>query len=236
MAQPNDRRPRAARGMRYALAAMLLAASPVRAHAQQSVIDRLGLDKLQIQSLTASYGRILPSQVEPASLYAFTADYGQIAPAWRVVFGFSYWDSRFRDAVVQQFVDSLQQSLSDTSAHVVASPVRVYDVTIGADVRYTPVYSGELKPFLGIGMAAHVINAEGKLINGTFVERALDDVAAGFYLTGGVSFKLVKHLGVEASVRGDLLSGFRSTQVRAGGTYYFGHVRGTDNGTGAGER
>ena len=77
-------------------------------------------------------------------------------------------------------------------------------------------------------MAAHVINAEGKLIKGTFVERALDDISAGLFLTGGVSFKLLKHIGVEGSVRGDLLSGFRSSQARVGGTYYFGrmHARG----------
>lgn len=218
-----------------ATAVALVAAAPA-AHAQGSVIDRLGLDKLQIQSLTVSAGRILPSQVLPANLYALTADYGQVAPGWRVVFGFSYWQSRFRDAVVQQFVDSLQKSVSDSTARVTPSPVRVYDVTVGADVRYTPVYSGELKPFLGFGMAAHVINAEGKLINGTFVERALDDVAAGFYVTAGLSFKLLNHVGVEGSARADLLSGFRSTQVRAGATYYFGHVRGTDNAGGAEER
>jgi len=74
-----------------------------------------------------------------------------------------------------------------------------------------------------------VINAEGKLIKGTFVERSLDDIAAGLLITGGVSFKLLKHIGVEGSVRGDLLSGFRSWQGKVGGTYYFGrmHARGT---------
>ncbi|HVX39017.1 MAG TPA: outer membrane beta-barrel protein [Gemmatimonadaceae bacterium] len=214
-----------------AVVAALLAMLPARSRAQSTVIDRLGLDKLQIQSLSASIGRVDPSQVEPATLYALTADYGQIAPGWRVVFGFSYWQSRFRDAVVQQFVDSLQKSVSDSSAHIEPSPVHVYDVTIGADVRYSP-YTGAVQPFGGVGFAAHVINAEGKLINGTFVERALDDVAAGFYLDAGVALKLLKHVGVEGSVRGDLLSGFRSTQVRAGATYYFGHVRGTNTGGG----
>jgi hypothetical protein len=75
-------------------------------------------------------------------------------------------------------------------------------------------------------MAAHVINAEGKLIQGTLVERSLDDIAAGFYVVTGVSFRVFKHVGVEGMARADLLSGFRSTQVRAGATYYFGRVRG----------
>jgi hypothetical protein len=199
--------------------------------AQERSPDRFNLDKLEITSLGASVGRILVSQVEPTTLYAVQADYGEVAPGWHIVFGTSYWESRFRDGIVRAFVDTLQKSLIDPSgtAKVAASRVTLYDVTFGTELRYTPVYSGELKPFLGAGMAAHVINAEGKLIKGTFVERALDDISAGLFLTGGVSFKLLKHIGVEGSIRGDLLSGFRSSQARVGGTYYFGrmHARGT---------
>ena len=186
----------------------------------------MNLDKLQIVSLGGFAGRILPSQVEPTTLFAVQADYGEIIPSWHVVFGVSYWESRFRDAVIQTFVDSLQKSLSDTTARVLPSRVTLYDVAFGADLRYTPTYSGDLKPFVGFGLAAHVINAEGKLIKGTFVERTLDNIAAGLYVTTGVSLRIVNHLGIEGSVRGDLLSGFRSSQARAGATYYFGHVRG----------
>jgi hypothetical protein len=207
----------------------VLALGPARAiGAQESLVQRLQLDKLQIVSLGAAIGHIVPSQVNPTTLYAISADYGEIAPNWRVTFGASYWSSKFKDAVVQSFVDTLSNSLVNPggTAHLAASPITLYDVTIGADVRYVPKYSGELKPFFGLGFAGHVINAEGKLIQGTFVERTLDDIAAGLYVTTGVSFRLVSHLGVEGSVRGDLLSGFRSTQARAGATYYFGQVRG----------
>lgn len=206
---------------------MLLAALSHALGAQESLIQRLNLDKLQIVSLGASAGRILPSQVDPTMIYAISADYGEIAPSWRVNFTASYWSSKYRDAVVQQFVDTLSKHLTNPTARVQPSQISLYDVTIGADVRYVPTYSGELKPFFGIGIAAHVINAEGPLIGGTFVERSLDDIAAGMYVTTGVSFRLVQHIGFEGSARGDMLSGFRSTQVRVGGTYYFGRVRGT---------
>jgi hypothetical protein len=185
----------------------------------------IDLDKLQITSLGLAYGRILPSQVVPTSLVAIQADYGNLSPEWRLVFSASFWQSHFRDDVVQGFVDTLQKSLSSPSAHVIPSRISLYDASFGADVRYTPVYPGEIKPFVGFGFAAHVINAEGPLINGTFVERALDDIAAGLYVTGGISVKLTRHLGIEGAARGDLLSGFRSTQIRAGAAYYFGHVR-----------
>jgi len=208
-----------------AIATVLLVSVAARASAQETLIQRLGLDKLQVSSIGGSVGRILPSQVEPTVIYGISADYGEIARSWRVNFAASYWSSQYRDGVVNQFIDTLKNSVTGT-ATIEPSRITLYDVTIGADVRYIPTYSGELKPFLGVGLAAHVINAEGKLIHGTFVERSLDDIAAGFYVVGGVSFRLVQHVGLEGMVRGDLLSGFRSTQARVGAIYYFGHLRG----------
>ena len=205
-----------------------MAALPGAVSAQESLIQKLGLDKLQIVSLGLSAGRILPSQVDATMVYAIAADYGEIAPNWRVVFTSSYWSSKYRDKVVLAFVDSLNKQLVPSgAARVEPSKITLYDVTIGADVRYMPKYSGELKPFFGMGVAGHVINAEGKLIQGTFVERSLDDIAAGLYVTTGVSFRLVQNIGFEGSVRGDMLSGFRSTQARVGATYFFGRMWGT---------
>ncbi|HXT18448.1 MAG TPA: hypothetical protein VN706_22665 [Gemmatimonadaceae bacterium] len=197
------------------------------AAAQDGIVERLNLDKLEITSLGVFFGHVVPSQLQTANLVAVQADYGNVSRNWRVIAGASYWQSQFRHEVVQAFADSLHKSLSDPNAHVNASQVTLYDVTFDGQLRYTPDYSGELKPFLGVGFAAHVINAEGQLIKGTFVERALDDIAAGIFVTGGIAFKIVNHLGVEGGVRGDLLSGFRSVQVRAGASYYFGHVRGS---------
>lgn len=210
---------------RSVFAAFLLCSGHLAA--QEPLVDYFNLDKLQLVSLGAFAGRILPSQVEPAMLFGFAADYGEFTRGWHIVFGVSYWESRFRDEVVQAFVDSLNANLPSGGARLTRSRISIYDVTFSAEARFTPNYSGEIKPFLGVGAAAHVINAEGKLINGTFVERSLDDIASGFFLAGGFSVKLFTHFGIEGEARADLLSGFRSTQVRAGGTYYFGHVRGT---------
>jgi hypothetical protein len=199
--------------------------------------NRVKLDDLQLVSLGAGIGRILPSQVEPTSLYSVAADYGEFARSWRVVFGVSYWESKYRENVVQTFVDTLNKNASNSiGAPIVASRISLYDVTFSTEARYIPTYSGELKPYLGVGIAAHVVNAEGKLINGTFIERSLDNIAAGVFMTAGVAVRLVSHFGIDGSVRADLLSGFRSTQVRAGGSYYFGHIRVRQTGADSGNR
>jgi hypothetical protein len=203
------------------------AASASPAQGGGDLFERFNLDKLQLASLGASAGRIFPSQVEPTTVFALGADYGEIAPAWRVIFGVSYWESRFRDAVVQTFVDSINKSIPlGSTGRVQPSKISIYDVTFSVEGRYVPVHSNDLKPFIGVGFAGHAINADGKLINGTFAERSLDNIAAGVFVSTGVSVKIIKHFAVEVNARGDLLSSFRSTQLRAGGTYIFGHVRG----------
>jgi len=216
------------RRSRIAAAAAMLVCATGPLSAQDDLFARFGLDKLQLASLGVSAGRIFPAQLQPTTIYAMAADYGEIAHAWRVIFGASYWESQFRDEVIQTFVDSLNKNIDPTTGtgRVLPSRILLYDITLSVEGRYTPVQSNDLKPFLGIGMAAHAINAEGRLVNGTFVERALDNIAAGIFLTTGVSVRVLKHFGVEVAARGDLLSSFRSVQLRGGATYYFGHIRG----------
>jgi hypothetical protein len=217
------------------LVVLLIGVRPLGAQTQSK------LDKLQLVSLGAFYGRILPSQVVATDMYGVAANYGEFARDWSILFSVSYWDSRYRDAVIQTFVDTLNHRIVDSTgrARVIPSRISLYDVTFSAEARYVPRYSGDIKPYFGVGMAAHVINAEGQLVDGTFVERALDNIAAGLFVSAGISLKIVRHFGIEGGGRVDLLSGFRSAQVRAGGAYYFGHIRvpnpSNDDGGAAGE-
>jgi hypothetical protein len=203
---------------------LALLASP-RAVRAQGLIN---LDRLQIISLGASVGKILPEAVLPATLYSTQADYGPLGQRWRISVSVSYWESRYRDQVVQTFVDSLDKSLNDTSARLLPSRINVFDVTFGGDARYTPVVgtTAAVKPFVGLGGAAHVVNVEGKLIKGTFIERSLDDITFGVYGVAGVALRMTRSVGIEGSIRADLVGGLRSVQARLGGTYYFGRIRG----------
>ena len=196
------------------------------ASAQDVLSDRMQLDRLQLVSLGAGAGSIAPSQVDPTSVFVLGSDYGEISPAWRVVFRISYWESKFKKSVVQAFVDTLQSNLLNPTATTVRpSDVTVYDATFAIGARRLLVPRGAVTPFFSGGLAAHVINAEGPLIKGTFVERSLDAISSGVFAEGGVRVRLVQRVLVEAAVRGDLLSGFRSTQWYAMGSYFFGEPR-----------
>lgn len=203
--------------------ALLVAPGPVHA---QSLVERLQLDRLQLVSLGGGAGSIAPTQVERTTIFGLTADYGQISPAWRMQFRITYWESRFKQSVIDDFADTLQRSLVDPSATTVRrSPISLYDVAFALGARRLLAPSGEISPFVTAGFAGHVINAEGDFIKGTFVERALDDIAVGIFGEAGLRARLLRRVLLEASVRGDLLSGFRSMQWMATGSYYFGEAR-----------
>jgi hypothetical protein len=148
----------------------------------QSVVDRLQLDRLQLASLGLGAGSIAPSQVDRTTVFGLSADYGQLSPAWRLQFRITYWESNFQSSVVNAFADTLRANLVDPNAtDVVRSPISVYDAAFGLGARRILMPRSDLTPFFTMGFAGHVINAEGDLINGTFVERALDDNAVGVF-------------------------------------------------------
>jgi hypothetical protein len=192
----------------------------------QSIIDKLQLDRLQLVSLGVGAGSIAPSQVDQTTVFGLSADYGQLSPAWRLQFRITYWESKFRQSVVQAFADTLRQSLVDPTATTVrTAPISIYDAAFGLGARRLLVPAADATPFFTVGFAGHVINAEGDFIKGTFVERALDDIAVGVFGEAGLRIKVLRRVLVEGSVRGDLLSGFRSMQWMATGSYYFGEAR-----------
>lgn len=205
--------------------ALTCIAAPAAAQSE-SLVERLQLDRLQLVSLGLGAGSIIPSQVDRAKVYGLSADYGQLSPAWRLQFRITYWESKFKQSVIDQFADTLQHSLVDPSATTVRrSPISIYDAAFGLGARRLLVPTGDFTPFFTAGFAGHVINAEGDFIKGTFVERALDDIAAGVFGEAGLRATVLRRLLVEGSVRGDLLSGFRSVQWMATGSYYFGEAR-----------
>jgi hypothetical protein len=206
---------------------MLLVATPGVAAGQGSLFERLNLDRLRFMALGFSYGAMEPSQMEPTQAYSLHTDYGEVVPRWRVIFTATFWKSRYEDDIVRAFADSLDRSVTDPegNADVIASGIAVSDIAVGADIRWmSPSQYVRFRPYLGANISAHVINAEGPLIDGTFMETALDNIATGVAAAAGVELLLLSHLSAGAEARLDLLSGIRYGSLRVGGTYMFDAV------------
>lgn len=205
------------------LIAVLLFAIPATAMGQ-GAFERLNLDKLKLTGMGMSYGSVEPSQMGATQAYSIHADYGEIAERWRVVFTVTYWGSRYDDEVVQSFADSLGRSVQDPeqNAILVASGVKVSDIAVGGDMRWTPPFRFvRLRPYVGGNLSVHVLNAEGRLINGTFMERALDNISTGVAALGGLDIVIFSHLSLGGQARFDLLSGLQYSSLRFVGTYLF---------------
>ena len=200
---------------------------PLAAQGQGSLFERLGIDKLRFTSLGLQVCRLNQHGIEHANSVSLQADYGEITAGWRVVFHATYWGSRFRDRNVRAYADSLRNAIDDTTgdAVVVLGDITVSDIALGADARRTFLPNAWLRPYAGGGLAVHVVNADGRLIDGTFVERATDILAVGVAGTVGVSARLVPHIALEAQARYDFLSLARFGSLRIGASYFFDNPR-----------
>lgn len=205
------------------LAALVMLPTRVRAQAEGSWFERLGIDKLRFSALGAQVGRVNPHGIEPATSYSLQVDYGELVPNWHIIFNATYWGSRFRDRNVRAYADSLRSTISDPTgdAQVILGDITVSDIALGADARRQFLPSAWLRPFVGGGIAAHVVNADGRLINGTFVERATDVIAIGVAGIAGADIQMIRHITLNAQARYDFLSLARFGSLRVGASYYF---------------
>jgi opacity protein-like surface antigen len=202
-------------------------ARPLTAQEEGSWFERLGIDNLRFTALGVQVGRVNPQGIEPATSYSLQADYGEITPGWRIVFNATYWRSRFRDRNVRAYADSLRSAISDPTgdATVLLGDITVSDIALSADARRTYRPSWWLRPYVGGGVATHIVNADGRLIDGTFVERATDVIAVGVAGTVGVNARLLRHIAFDAQARYDFLSLARFGSLRVGASYFFDNPR-----------
>ena len=209
------------------LLALSSVARPLSAQAEGSWLERLGIDKLRFTALGAQVGAVNPHGIKPTTSYSLQADYGEIVPGWRIVFNATYWGSRFTDRSVRAYADSLRNAISDPTgdAQVLLGDITVSDIVLGADARRTYFARAWVRPYLGGGVAAHIVNADGRLIDGTFVERAADIIAIGVAGIAGANVRVLPHVAIDAQARYDFLSLARFGSLRLGANYYFDNPR-----------
>ena len=201
--------------------ALGVSAGPLRA---QSVAERLCLDKLHVTALGVAVGAVYPAQVVPTTSYAVQADYGELAPHWRILFTAGYWGSRFTDEAVNGFVEQLRQSITDPAQDdtIHADQVSVSDIALDIDARYTPVRHTFLTPYASVGIGAHIVNAESALIQGTFVEGALDNIGTGLSTALGMDIRPSHRFTLGVQARYTLLANVRFATLQTSATYHFG--------------
>jgi opacity protein-like surface antigen len=201
-----------------AVARALRAAAATR----PALVDRLGLDRLRLTDVGASVGLARPRNIVASALYAVQADYGELFPGVRLVFGTAFWTSHYTADAVRGFERAVQATLGpDRRDSVRFGSVRVSDVALAADLRWRVPRrrSAVLRPFLGGGLAMHFVDTEGAPLSNTFVEQALDGVAIGLAASAGLDVAVLPNVSLTMQARYDLFSGAHFPSVRAGASY-----------------
>ena len=231
----SERRLRRARGAALAVAAAATAwlgapagaqeqPAPRPASGSQGALAALGLDRLRLTGVGASYGVVKPAQIVSTNAVGVHADYGSFARDWRAVFGVTYWDSRFGRDVVRRLEDSLRAAIVDPTgdADLSLGEIDVTVIALTADARWSPRRRPRwLRPYVGGSIGGYATNAEGRAISGTFLEDALDNIAAGVAGVAGAEVFPVPNLSLGMHARYDILGGTRFATLRTGVTYIF---------------
>lgn len=202
-----------------------------RRRGRRTFLEQFNIDRLRLTELGVLGGVAFPDGIRHAPLYAVRADYGEIVPDFRVVFGITYWNSRYTDDAVATFEQALATATAapgGVPVPISVGSVRSSDVTLTGETRWRPAFLGghhhptaRIRPWVGLGAGVHFTNVQNSVIDGTFVSRALDGVALGPTGAFGVDLLPLRAVLLSAEARYDLFNGARYGSLRAGGSYVF---------------
>jgi hypothetical protein len=96
------------------------------------------------------------------------------------------------------------------------------DLVLSLDAHLVWAIPFDLLSFAGAGISAHIMNGEGTVISGTFVEDLLDTVSPGFNLHAGLEYPLSNRLRMYGEGRYEILEDLRYPELRFGGQIMVG--------------
>jgi hypothetical protein len=191
--------------------------------AAQGFLEQFSYEGLRLSGIGVEFGAVASDRIERRPSGAVRVDYGMIAPKVRVVFGAAYFRGDFNDEEIRKFEARLRDVvvLGDPGGSFTVDVGRIALTDVEADLNLQYLFDNgpRLITYLGLGAGVHVRNGSGDAIDGTFVEDALDTVAAGLALSIGADFALARAFHLTLDLRGGLTSELRTASARGGFMY-----------------
>lgn len=209
-----------------ALCVLLFAAVPATLGAQ-TLLDEFSYEQLRPSALQLDVGMLGSTDLEPTVAGGVRLDFGRFAPRVRVLLGLSYYRSDFDREATMRFERRVREIVIDPAGDDTVRVGRVSwaDVVADVDLQYALAESRAGSLFAGLGVGVHFRNGSGAAIEGTFVEDALDNVAAGLNATLAGELRLTDAWRATAETRGVLSSDLSTASLRLGVMYRFAGSR-----------
>lgn len=207
-----------------ALALAMLSVASYRA-AAQDVAD-IDYAYLSFRGIALEFGYLWPDRVEKTESYGLRFDLGYAGTGLRVVPSIMYWSSPLNASEIVEFENRVEDLVAQQNGGVRPSldlgTIEYMDIAFGLDAQVVWELPLDVLTFGGVGVTAHVMDGDGDVINGTFVEDLLDSVEPGFNLHLGTEYPIADNMRVYASGRYEVSPHLRYLQVRAGWQFMWG--------------
>lgn len=192
---------------------LLLMSAPLQA---QGFLEQFSYEGVRLAGIGLDAGGVISNSLTTEPIGGVRIDLGLFAPRVRVMLGASYFKGAFDADQIAAFETRLEELLVDCACTLDVGSVTMANVEVFADLQYLLRSVGRVQPYVALGFGAHVRDGDGPAIDGTFVEDALDTVAAGVDAAVGVDIAILSRLAFLAEVRGGLTSELRTVSARGG--------------------
>lgn len=201
-------------GIRLA-ALLLVVAQPAAA---QGFLEQFSYEGLRLSGVGVELGVMASDRLTRGLSPAVRVDYGIVAPNVRVLLGVAYSRGDFNAEEIAAFEAQLRRIVDDPTGDFTIGVGRITLSDVQADLSLQYLFDADarLTTYLGGGVAVHIRNGTGDAIDDTFVEDALDTIAAGLVASLGAQFALTPGLHLTADFRGGLTSELRTASARGG--------------------
>jgi len=186
----------------------------------QSFLEQFSYEGLRFSGIGVEVGGVASDRLTTELSGAVRVDYGRIAPNVRVLIGASYFKGELNETEIQELALGIQRVVIPAMSSVIdIGTITWSDIEVDLDLQYVLVAGARVTNYLGVGFATHIRNGSGTIIDGTFVEDALDTIDAGLNLSVGTAIMLVPAVHFTIDFRGGLTSELRTATARAGLMY-----------------
>lgn len=191
----------------------------------QDVAD-IDYQYLSFRAIGVEFGYVWPSTVEPAESYTIRIDMGYAGPGLRVTPTLTYWRSQLEGDQITEFeervLDLIEEQNGGPRQALDLGIIEYTDIVFGLDAHVVWRLPLDVLTFGGLGVAAHLINGSGPVIDDTFVEDLIDSVDPGFNLHVGTEIPLGQRVRLYGTGRYEVTPDLQYFQIRGGLQFMFG--------------